>query len=98
MDDKRYMEIADRLAAITPGEWYWDKAGDLMSLVEDGPHPLGAVISCGEWENGLIVMTRKRDAEFIAHAPQDIRDLLQEIDNREMEIYHLMEMLDGRSS
>lgn len=79
-------EIEARLAAATPGDWeaftdvseVWKGAEWLISSTMDD----GAVYLITDWGSGL----RGPDAEFIAHAPEDIRALLDEVKRLQAQI------------
>lgn len=89
MDDKRIEEIEARLAARTPGDWKGivTDDGEVMVVAPDGRcvHYIGdpEVTNALDHINGF----------FIAHAPQDIRDLLDEVDNLKQDIRHLNEIV-----
>jgi len=77
--------IKARLANATPGPWKWrehdtdeytclDSDKSLVICLKD------VYAECGET---LIMEIEKADADFIAHAPGDIRDLLAELERKE---------------
>jgi phage host-nuclease inhibitor protein Gam len=69
MTEQELKEIQARLEAATPGPW---------ALVDR----LGVIYEC-QSEISVIEVdanVNEGDAEFIAHAPEDIRRLLDEID------------------
>lgn len=80
MNDARIAAIRERLASRTPGEWkhetLWTghQADDVEHLVATGNHE---AIAIARWiENRVVDGLHPHDAEFIAHAPQDIEYLL----------------------
>ena len=85
----RLAEIAARLAKITPGPWRISMSGysvksstDAMPIVAS--NPWGATMS----KDSQIVPWLD-NAEFIAHAPQDIRDLLALVQSQAEQIARL---------
>jgi len=80
MDDQRIREIKERLQATTPGAWrVWepgdDYLGDDTPIVETG----GGQYVAQTGYDGLshtVRETMAADAEFIAHAKEDIAYLL----------------------
>lgn len=80
MDDQRIGEIKERLQATTPGAWrVWepgdDYLGDDTPIVETG----GGQYVAQTGYDGLshtVRETMAADAEFIAHAKEDIAYLL----------------------
>jgi len=80
MDDQRIGEIKERLQATTPGAWIvWepgdDYLGDDTPIVETG----GGQYVAQTGYDGLshtVRETMAADAEFIAHAKEDIAYLL----------------------
>jgi len=78
MNQKRIDEIRARCEAATPGEWH-----DLDDwLVYTGDYIEGAGIS----NEQVVCTTKDGAAEFIAHARQDIPELLDEIDRLSGEV------------
>jgi hypothetical protein len=76
MTNQELKEIEARLAAATPGPWDW---GSLPEAGKEGlrvykpvPFSVGATIA-------QLRKTDSKDAEFIAHAPGDIRRLRDEL-------------------
>lgn len=85
-DKQRIVEIEGRLGAVTPGEWWlWEQGtGNLAVHVttSEGYVPIATI------ENGIT------DAEFIEHAPADMRWLLErvkvlEADNERLRVANL---------
>ena len=84
MDEKRILEIRERLQAATPGAWrIWkpdnDYLGDGDPIVESES---GQYIAQTSYD-GLSHTVRETmvdDAEFIAHAKEDIVWLLEQLD------------------
>lgn len=87
MDDETLRQIEERAAAATPGPWAhgaaeggsWACAGDEAIVTLDGR------------EHGQDVA----DAEFIAHARQDVPALLTEVRRLRAEVADLREQLDA---
>ena len=75
MDPKRRAEIEERLAATTPGPWH---TGMLYNCDWDRDVIAGNVAICHINRSELGTKQEAIDADFIAHAPADIRDLLDE--------------------
>lgn len=74
---ERIAEIEARLNAATPGPWRWG-AGRSEVLCEDGiiaADGSAVFVNCGRGSGEPSC----DDADFIAHAPDDIRDLLAEL-------------------
>ena len=67
MNVERLNEIKARLAAATPGPWWRD---------DQFRHIVGGA---GDRDFFVASTSREEDAEFIAHARQDIEDLLKEM-------------------
>lgn len=73
MDDERLDAIAARLAAATPGPWQpypWAGAWRVVPAYES---------SLEICDTGSLTHNAEEDATFIAHAPADIRSLLDEL-------------------
>ncbi|MFF7411566.1 hypothetical protein [Streptomyces lydicus] len=68
MSDDRLTEIAARVAAATPGPWLQRSDAGIVTDAED--HPLAVFGTSGP---------HCVDAEFTAHAPEDVRWLLAEV-------------------
>ena len=69
-------EIEARLAAATPGQW------DVDTIPETGESCVVVRSNTGDPMLDVSVAThgvRAEDAEFIAHAPEDIRALIEEV-------------------
>ncbi len=84
MTDQRIAEIAARCEAATPGPWEWKTCGDTNMYVE--AECLKGVISLEddypgypEYGEHLIMELLQADADFIAHAREDIPALLAEV-------------------
>lgn len=84
----RLDQIKERLSKVTPGEWNYQDTEDGCCgspCTPDGCHechPTGNFFVYGpEWEReyGKAVFKKEGDADFIAHAPSDIRHLLDEV-------------------
>jgi hypothetical protein len=70
-EDERLTEIEKRLEKITPGKWKWDEDGHLfITEIHD-------LISPTTDEKALC--NRNEDADFIAHSPEDVKFLLEEV-------------------
>jgi hypothetical protein len=67
MTNQELKEIRERLEAATPGPWFWTHFGDVLET-----H--GARILSPTFDGQL--KGESEDKEFIAHAPEDIRRLL----------------------
>lgn len=83
--------IRARLDAITPGEWrsQYDKVWNdrfLRVIVEDNPYGFPAIITAS--------IPSVADAEFIAHAPSDIRALVAEVERRSDSVVILDQLCD----
>lgn len=77
----RLTGIKKRLLATTPGDWGVVEQNDDGDWIVSGAD--GAYIAQTSYD-GLSVTTRETcrgDAEFIAHAKEDIAYLLQELEN-----------------
>lgn len=73
---KRLLEIEERLRASTPGPWYWvDRNGYSELVSENGRTVLDDGSACGEY--GPEIESESADAQLVAYAPTDIRDLLK---------------------
>lgn len=68
---KRLSEIEGRLKDATPGPWYIDSRGDIVSKKALTLMPNNTKIVIGDPD-----YLNEHDAELIANAPTDIRDLL----------------------
>ena len=93
MTDDKLSEIEARLAAATPGPWVWTDGEDPIDIATyespgyyDNPELIGPnnvfVIGCGEYWIISPVEDRNvqtANAEIIAHAPTDIRALVDEV-------------------
>jgi hypothetical protein len=80
----RVKEIKERLEAASKGEWEWsrDDGGDFNGLMgEDG--------CLLEGLSGGRVSVSEDDAALIAHAPADLKWLLEENARLEAEVSHL---------
>jgi hypothetical protein len=75
MDDQRLLQIRERLAKATPGPWE-RKAGyrTYRVLYRHDGETVREVATCSESIQDM------RDADFIAHAPADVADLLTAVD------------------
>ena len=73
MDDERRAEIEERLAATTPGPW---RTGMLYNCNVDRDVIADNVAVCHINRSELGTEQEALDADFIANAPADIRDLL----------------------
>lgn len=71
-------EIEARLAAATPGPWHaWDRGiGYEIHIGAEHIEPLGDGIFCEDLNRNFRETFTQGDAEFIVHAPEDIRSLL----------------------
>jgi hypothetical protein len=71
---ERVDEIRQRLEAATPGPWKADATeNDVPVVCVDGPIPgTATVLFEGDW-------AEQPDAELIAHAPDDLAFLLDEV-------------------
>lgn len=89
MTDERKAEIRARLANITPAPWIVSDT----SIVSDELEKCIAVI---ESDGGYEETSERRagNAAFIAHAPQDIADLLAEVDRLRAYIRNAPELAD----
>lgn len=67
MTPERLLAIRERLANATPGPWHWTM-GYLCG--SDGQ---------SFFHMKEVIRSRSEDTHFIAHAPEDIGDLLDEI-------------------
>ena len=81
MSEQRIREIKERLAAATPGPWelrdgldvdYWDIHDGQKTVVGGGDYP-----PCGI-----------EDGVFIAHAPDDISWLLQQLEGARVHVWY----------
>jgi hypothetical protein len=79
MTDKQLAVIQERCATATPGPW---EAGPLDYLrVEVYQAPEAPKINRFHWQRVCICReARDEDAEFIAHAREDIPALLEEVE------------------
>lgn len=79
MTDERVAQIEARLQAATPGKW--ETYGPELRSIKRDPWPMGEsefVVLSG-FEHGINTgCERPRDAEFIAHAPEDLRLVLDD--------------------
>jgi len=76
MDDKRIAEIRAREQAATPGPWEARVTGYTKTGYAGGPSYFCVLVPDGPVYNVLSDMLDKDDAAFIAHARQDVPDLL----------------------
>jgi len=83
MNEKRINEIRARCEAATPGPWWWPSGVEAL-LVEKrgyyGDETVGHIdheIIMGGY-GGQHHHVKRKDAQFIAHARQDVPDLLNE--------------------
>lgn len=87
---QRRAEIEARLRAATPGPWeaigFDNKARHIVWVGDDGDEEVGDI--------GVI---RSEDAALIAHAPADLRALLDALAERAAEIKRLRGLLEERS-
>ena len=76
MADERLKEIADRHAATTAGTWYYNGWGYNVSPGD---------VRAGDWllfrtaESDVGAPADDRNGEFVAHAHQDVPDLLAHV-------------------
>lgn len=84
---ERIEAIRARAAAATPYPWEWEAAdGSMLALGTKGAALMeGNVLMCARCEacqehNKPCMWPKKPDADFIAHARQDVPDLLEHID------------------
>jgi hypothetical protein len=73
----RLAEIRARLEAATPGPWEWDYntlGSDIAEVAEPS-------LTCGRYCIGgsVRIDIKADDAQFIAHAPEDIAWLLEQL-------------------
>lgn len=83
--DRCIQEIRERHAASTPGEWYPNRDGSFhdVRIHDDDPSTL---------VDGMVAgLMEATDAEFIAHAHQDVPWLLAEIERLESQLDAAME-------
>lgn len=91
MNDEHLQEIEDRLTDATPGPWEYDEnrhthdcpvytKGAIEQYDYIGPK-WGGVVGSSEW-----IWLERTDGEFIAAAPTDIRDLIDEVRRLRAEI------------
>jgi hypothetical protein len=87
--DKHLNAIRARLDAITPGDWTAriDTDGSLIVTTDDPK--TSAVIWCGDIETSTG--RDHSNHEFIAHAPEDLRALLDRVDTLEAALRRLDE-------
>jgi len=72
-DMTRIEALRARLAAATPGLWRNDYGKILVGELRR--NSINILRGAHEDDNGYV--ERQADADFIAHAPQDLRDLLE---------------------
>jgi uncharacterized protein (UPF0335 family) len=91
LTEERKQAIRERCEAATPGQWKWKQCPvghDLVSRSED------------DQVRGLVVLTcdldwvLDSDAEFIAHAREDVPALLDEVERLEQENQRLRQALE----
>lgn len=83
-------EIRERLSKATPGPWRRTGSARHIIYQYDGGDDMRTVI--GEiWGCGNI---QDVDADFIAHAPEDIKFLLAEVERLEAELQHYRQLKD----
>lgn len=87
MDDARLQEIRARVAAATPGPWHWDEDND--PWLWGGP---GVFVLSSEDE---ISVPNPNDYALIAHAPQDLADLLAEVERLQKVITLVTELYEA---
>lgn len=85
MEASRLAEIQARCKAATPGPWAWECVGEksnewcLGIVCDDDGNPLSGMIEKGQGVVVESIVTEAdgfNNADFIAHARQDIPDLL----------------------
>ena len=93
MTNEELKAIIDRTLAAMPGPWQWTQGDKHMMILEQDwkrmgkrPSEAGEVMICGATKceacaarGAHCFCPRKEDAEFIAHAREDIPELLKEI-------------------
>ena len=85
-DKRRISEIRARCEAATPGRWVWFRDSILAS--EKGGFVLSSCLYNDGSELGYLDITQG-DADFIAHAREDIPWLLDQLDKARAEIDQL---------
>jgi hypothetical protein len=87
LSDERLKEIRERAEKAAAGPWLHVHQ---LHIDQGAPHPDGTrLLSGGGWEDDYHLFTAN-DREFIAHARQDIPDLLAEIERLKGRPYRLM--------
>jgi hypothetical protein len=90
MTDQELKEIRERLEAATPGPWFvsdngFTKRGDGPPTVYAPDDELRYIAVCNDGFN-INPTPNLSNAQFIAHAPNDIRRLLDEVERLRKEI------------
>jgi len=95
MDKQKLDEIRARCEAATPGPWHYVSQHKEINEKLMDTDENGAVV--GELPNGIAEIypiNRQSNAEFIAHARQDIPDLLSALENAHRRLEGEMYLLE----
>lgn len=92
--EERLDEIRERLDAATPGPWRPDNDEPGYVIAPDDPSGWDGylIASTVDHDGGLFV--QEHNAELIAHAPQDLADLLAEVERLRDELAKAREVTD----
>jgi len=79
MTDEELAAIRERLSAATPGPWVSYDGHEIDRVVNpDDAREDELIVGSLPYESGGVV--REEDTDFIAHAPDDVRTLLAEVE------------------
>ncbi len=86
MSDERFAEIRERVQKATAGDWWaWDRGVGHHIAISEELNVWGTPVHLLP-EGSRTDIGRLEDAEFIAHARQDVPDLLAEVDRLREEL------------
>lgn len=88
MDNTKLAEIKSRAEAATPGPWrHWPEAGDIEITTDGFKEPIVSKVRPRlGWGENIYVDNQEPDAEFIAHAREDIPALVAALEAAEAEL------------
>lgn len=80
LTSKQLAEIRTRHAGATPGPWAWERPGAVIRVFTTKPE---LKTHRGKSRDGVATGMSMANAEFIAHAWQDVAQLLAELERRD---------------
>lgn len=94
--EKRLDEIRERLDAATPGPWMPDNDEPGYVIAPDDPSGWDGYLIARTVDHDGGLFVQEHNAELIAHAPQDLADLLAEVGRLRGELAKAREITEDK--